>query len=124
MLSDGFQEVKFVDLFDAPRCAAVDRHFESKGWKLVEKKHDTGVGYQVFFGKGVQIDNFFEFAFPHLLEKEWIVASAEDFLESHGLLEKDSQNAAKSGIKEIAENRKDRVEDQKSCGRGESEREV
>ena len=41
------------------------------------------IGYQVYFGKGVQVDNLFEYGFPHLYDAEMVISFAEDFYKRH-----------------------------------------
>lgn len=55
--------------------AALDAHFSEKGWKLLQIKGE----YQVYFGKGVQVDNSYEYGFPHLLSLEDLLSFAHEF---------------------------------------------
>lgn len=37
------------------------------------------MGYQVFFGTGVQVDNLYEYGFPYLCDKDELLAFAKKF---------------------------------------------
>lgn len=54
---------------------ALDKHFEKNGWILQRSEG----GYQVFFGKGVQVDNHYEYGFPYLYDQNELIAFANEF---------------------------------------------
>lgn len=67
--------VTFSSLLHNDVGAALDAHFREKGWKLLQIKGD----YQVYFGKGVQVDNSYEYGFSHLLPLEALLVFADEF---------------------------------------------
>jgi len=69
----------FYDILPLPVGAALDKHFEQKGWEL----QFLGGGYQIFFGVGVQVDNLYEYGFPHLYSKEDLVTFAMEYYHKH-----------------------------------------
>lgn len=77
------KRVTFTELIEDARIGpAVDRYFERHGWDLrivrtVSKTAEEG--YQVYFGKGVQVDNNFEYGFPYLYEEADVIAFAKIF---------------------------------------------
>lgn len=74
---------KFANLIPGPVGETLDKHFAERGWAL-ERRTDSGeVGYQVYFGSGVQVDNLYEYGFPHLYDEEMTVAFAVDFYNRH-----------------------------------------
>ncbi|MDO4841635.1 MAG: hypothetical protein Q3982_03045 [Phoenicibacter congonensis] len=74
---------KFANLIPGPVGDALDKHFAERGWVL-ERRTDSGeVGYQVYFGADVQVDNLYECGFPHLYDEEMTVDFAEEFYRQH-----------------------------------------
>lgn len=65
----------FASLLHNHVGAALDKCFAEKGWVL---QHHEG-GYQVFFGKGVQVDNHYEYGFPYLYDQDELIAFANEF---------------------------------------------
>lgn len=58
---------------------AVDNYFDRHGWGLYVVSNGRNEGYQVYFGKGVQVDNNFEWGFPHLYEEADVVTFGREF---------------------------------------------
>jgi hypothetical protein len=48
---------------------AIDSYFKRHGWGLYIVSNGQREGYQVFFGKGIQVDNSYEWGFPHLYDE-------------------------------------------------------
>lgn len=71
--------IRFSDVFPGATSDALDAHFKEQGWELQVWDTASGPGYQVYFGEGVQVDNLYEYGFPHLFEKEDLRAFAENF---------------------------------------------
>ena len=67
--------VRFSELIHSPIGEWLDAHFTDQGWELQEIDGE----YQVYFGRGVQVDNRYEYGFPHLVTKEDLLVIAEDF---------------------------------------------
>lgn len=67
--------VTFSSLLHNDVGAALDAHFREKGWKLLQIEGE----YQVYFGKGVQVDNSYEYGFSHLLPLDALLAFANQF---------------------------------------------
>ncbi len=59
MLTQEFPNVKYI--------GKLDNIFEKEKWQLVKTKDNF---YQLYFGRNVQVDNMYEYGFPHLLSKE------------------------------------------------------
>ena len=74
--------VKFSQLLPDPIGSALDTHFQRNGWELQLWSNDEYSGYQVFFGKGVQVDQHMEYGFPHLYETEDLLAFSQAFYDS------------------------------------------
>ena len=74
--------ILFSSLMSDPAGSAMDLHFEKNGWELQAWDTGTAQGYQIFFGKGVQVDNNYEYGFPYLYDKEELLEFAEGFYES------------------------------------------
>ena len=75
-------ECKFSELIAGPIGDKLDLHFNKNGWKLERWEEGETSGYQVFFGKNVQVDNQFEYGFPYLFDKEEVIAFAKNFYEN------------------------------------------
>lgn len=73
----------FSKLIPSPIGKALDEHFAKNNWALVRRTVHGDIGYQVYFGKGVQVDNLFEYGFPHLYDEEMVISFAEDFYKRH-----------------------------------------
>lgn len=74
------QRIKFYDLIPSTVGKQLDRYFEKRGWALQQwLEEGRSPGYQVYFGKGVQVDNRLEFGFPYLYSTEETVSFACNF---------------------------------------------
>lgn len=72
--------VKYAEILPGEKGEFLDALFEKEGWQLqLVYGTDGGTGYQLFLGKGVQVDNYWEYAFPHLFELEHVIDHAENF---------------------------------------------
>lgn len=67
--------VRFSSLLHSPIGAWLDAYFADQGWELQEIDGE----YQVYFGRGVQVDNRYEYGFPHLVTQEDLLMFAADF---------------------------------------------
>ena len=76
------EPVLFSSMLPEPMGSALDNHFVKNGWELQAWDSGEAQGYQVFFGKGVQVDNNFEYGFPYLYDKDELLAFAKGFYES------------------------------------------
>lgn len=80
--------VKFVDLVQSEKAERLDAYLQINGWQLQRWDRKTALpipdikdkfgkqviceeqpGYQIFFGKGIQVDNHYEYQFPFLLDE-------------------------------------------------------
>lgn len=73
----------FSKLIPSPFGKLLDKHFAKNNWALVRRTVHGDIGYQVYFGKGVQVDNLFEYGFPNLYDEEMVISFAEDFYKRH-----------------------------------------
>ena len=73
------RRVHFSDMLPSPMGSVLDRHYANKGWKLQLWSNGQAEGYQVYFGDGVQVDNLYEYGFPHLYDEESLLAFAEGY---------------------------------------------
>jgi len=93
--------VKFSDLLPDPAGAALDAHFDRNGWELQLWDNGESSGYQVFFGKGVQVDQHMEYGFPYLYGADELLAFALEFyqkrLAGHAVKERDGNQAGGCG---------------------------
>lgn len=76
---DFIRTVKFSEILDSEKGDFIDSVFEEEGWELQLIKDSDQPYYQVFFGRGVQVDNLYEYGFPHLYELDQVIGFAEDF---------------------------------------------
>lgn len=74
--------ISFSSLLPEPMGSALDLHFEKRGWELQAWDTGNAQGYQIYFGAGVQVDNYYEYGFPYLYDKEELLAFAKAFYES------------------------------------------
>lgn len=60
----------------------LDYILKKEKWKLIKNinKYSGEVGYQLYFGKGIQVDNNYEYGFSHLLDKENTYKELERFI--------------------------------------------
>lgn len=62
---------------DLEKAVALDELFKKEKWKLVKAYDDYSkeIGYQLYFGEGIQVDNNYEYGFPYLLNREeyWVL---------------------------------------------------
>ena len=104
-------ERKFSELCEGEQFEAVDRYFLEQGWKLELWKEENDFGYQVFFGEGVQVDNYYEYGFPYLFAKEEVIGFAEEFYKTH-VKERDVKKELDGLIEDAKESvRKKKTED-------------
>lgn len=66
--------ISFTTLFPNEMGKKLDQYFSVRGWNL--EYRPAVAGYQVFFGKGVQVDNQYEYGFPYSYSKDEITAFA------------------------------------------------
>lgn len=66
--------VSFTTLFPGEMGEKLDEYFSVRGWNL--EYRPAVAGYQVFFGKGVQVDNQYEYGFPYSYCREELTAFA------------------------------------------------
>ena len=71
--------ITFRSLLTDPMAGALDAYFETHGWVLQQWITNGETLYQIYLGKGVQVDNCYEYAFPHLYEFEALRDFAEAF---------------------------------------------
>ena len=71
--------ITFRSLLSDPMASALDTYFETRGWALQQWVSSGETLYQIYLGKGVQVDNCYEYAFPHLYEFEALQDFAEAF---------------------------------------------
>lgn len=69
----------FSQIIPGPLGESMDEYFAKKNWSLIRRKVGSDIGYQVYFGKGVQVDNLYEYGFPCLYDNEMVISFAEDF---------------------------------------------
>lgn len=80
--------VKFANMLPGYMGKQLDSHFENNGWQLQKWDNGKDVGYQVYFGTGVQVDNLYEYGFPYLYDQEELLLFAESFYDKHIKAEK------------------------------------
>lgn len=72
--------INFTDIVGPRVGNFLDEYFSEKGWELqYVQGYDGAEGYQVFFGKGVQVDNNYEYGFPFLYDLDEVKNFAESF---------------------------------------------
>ncbi len=76
---DFIRIVKFSEIIGGEKGAFIDAVFEEEGWELQLIDDSKYPGYQVFFGRGVHVDNHYEYGFSYLYELDQVIAFAEDF---------------------------------------------
>lgn len=69
----------FSQIIPGPLGESMDEYFAKNNWSLIRRKVGSDIGYQVYFGKGVQVDNLYEYGFPYLYDNEMVISFAEDF---------------------------------------------
>ena len=57
-----FKDVKNID--------KLNDLFIEKGWNLIFINNENGKDFQIYFGKNVQVDNMYEYAFPYAFNYE------------------------------------------------------
>lgn len=55
-----------------------DKYLQSEGWLLAKKEADDYIGYQIYVGENVQVDNHTTFVFPYLFEKKYMIEDLRD----------------------------------------------
>lgn len=74
------KKVLFANLLENTSIGnAVDNYFKRHGWTLYIASNGKGEGYQVYFGRGVQVDNMVEWGLPHLFEESEIISFGNEF---------------------------------------------
>lgn len=73
------RRVHFSDMLPSPMGSVLDRHFANKGWELQSWGNGQTEEYHVCFGDGVQVDNLYDYGFPHLHDKESLLAFAKNY---------------------------------------------
>jgi len=68
--------IKFADIIANKTSKKLDCFFEMNGWQLQEWSRDGFLGYNIFYGKGIQVNNRFEYEFPYLFSKEELINCA------------------------------------------------
>lgn len=78
------KKMQFANLLENTSIGnAVDNYFARHGWSLYTVSNGRDEGYQVYFGKGVQVDNNFEWGLPHLHDEAEIVSFGNEFFFKH-----------------------------------------
>lgn len=77
--------ILFKDVFPGAVSEAVDSYFKEKGWELQIWQTTSGLGYQVFFGAGVQVDNLYEYGLSYLYDKDELLCFMQNFYALHCL---------------------------------------
>ncbi len=78
---------EFSDIKDIDRISSI---FEKEGWNLIRSKDNSSL-FQLYFGEGKQVDNMYEYAFPHLLDRQSTKAELERFIKYRLSLEKSKE---------------------------------
>ncbi len=73
--------IRFTDVMPRVMGEKLDAYFAENGWQLQAWDTNGSVGYQVYFGKGVQVDNHFEYGFPYLYDIDELQGFAEGLYE-------------------------------------------
>lgn len=76
-------KIKFSELLQNEIGESLDRHFAKNGWALQRWDDGQEVGYQVYFGKGEQVDNHYEYGFPYLFDQAEVEEFASTFYYTH-----------------------------------------
>lgn len=72
-MQSNFISVNLLDEFkDLKDIKVLEEILKKEKWELVKNidEYSEEIGYQLYFGKGVQVDNNYEYGFPHLLNKD------------------------------------------------------
>lgn len=76
--------VKFSEIMNNVVGNFIDEYYAKEGWELqFIRTADGTTGYQTFFGKGVSVDNNYEYGFPYLYGLDEVIDFAESFYKSH-----------------------------------------
>ena len=72
--------VSFSEIIAGEIGEYIDTYFDSEGWELqlVCNFHGNR-GYQVFFGRDVYVDGYYQYGFPYLFDLNDVVEFALDF---------------------------------------------
>lgn len=62
--------IKFSDIIPDKTSEKLDCFLEMNGWQLQEWTRKGFLGYNIFYGKGTQVNNRFEYEFPYLFSKD------------------------------------------------------
>ena len=73
------RKTTFASLIPAPIGTDIDAIFEKEKWELQEWHKCDGIYYQVYFGTGVQVDNYYEYGFPYLYDIHQLTDFAWNF---------------------------------------------
>lgn len=82
-MKPNFNTVNLLDEFkDLKDIMVLEKILEKEKWKLIKyvDEYSEEIGYQLYFGDGVQVDNNYEYGFPHLLNKEDTYKELERFI--------------------------------------------
>lgn len=72
--------VHFSSLLPPPMGTRLDALFHQHSWQLQRWVTEEGtLGYQIYFGAGVQVDNHYEYGFPYLYEEAELLSFAHGF---------------------------------------------
>lgn len=72
-MQSNFISVNLLDEFkDLKDIKALEEILKKEKWELVKSidEYSEEIGYQLYFGKGIQVDNYYEYGFPHLLNRK------------------------------------------------------
>lgn len=69
IIEQEFQDLKYA--------SEIDNLFKKENWQLLKTEGDF---YQLYFGENVQVDNMYEYGFPHLLNKQETKQEIERFI--------------------------------------------
>lgn len=62
--------ISFRELVPEEIAKVLDNYFDRNGWVLQRWVTNAEEGYQIYFGKDVQVDNYYEYGFPYLYDRE------------------------------------------------------
>ena len=69
------------EAYNMDKAEMLDAYLAINGWQLqawLDENHHL-VGYQLYYGEGVQVDNQYEYGFPHLLDLEDLIVTLSNW---------------------------------------------
>jgi hypothetical protein len=91
--------VKFSEIMEGEKGEYIDKILEEEKWELQILQNGDCEGYQLFLGEGIQVDNQFEYGFPHLYELDDVLAFAEQFYDYRKSLTEEELQRIKEEMK-------------------------